>query len=76
MCWTTSIRLHSKISLCGCICTFRCFVLTRISTRQEIKERKDGDDLRKENSVDVKMLSNYLLFPLIMHCGLNQQTVN
>jgi len=37
-----------------CICKFRCFVLTRISTRQEMKDWKDGNGLRKENSVDVK----------------------
>jgi len=74
MCWTTSIRLHSKILLCSCICKFRCFILKRISTRQEMKERKDGGGLRKENSLDVKMLSSYKLFTLNMHCELNQQT--
>ena len=54
--WTVSIRLDSKILQCICICKCRCFILTRISTRHETKEGKDGD-LRKENSVDVKMLS-------------------
>jgi len=39
-----------------------------------MKEGKDGDGLRKENSVHVKTLSSYKLFTLIMHCEVNQQT--
>jgi len=39
-----------------------------------MKKGKDGGGLRKENSVDVKMLSSYKLFSLIMHYELNQQS--
>jgi hypothetical protein len=64
------LKYHCAVSSLN----FAASILRRISTRQEMKEWKDGGGCRKENSVDVEVFSGYKLFTRNMHFDLTQQT--